>query len=243
VFWNARLDALEVALRLEDLASGQGQPSSNMAIDVPGFITSVTRTLTSRDVGETAAHVLVASREYGAPVSDVWNALTTAERIPRWFLPVSGDLRPGGRYQLQGNAGGEILECDAPRRLALTWEMQGQISWVTVRLSDAGSGRTRFELEHVANVPDEFWNQFGPGAVGVGWDCARLGMDQHFTTGASLDPQSAPQWMASDEGRSFMRQSSDAWCAASIAAGTDAAAAEAAAARTTAFYTGEPVAP
>ena len=31
---------------------------------------------------------------------DLWEALTSAERIPRWFAPVSGDLRLGGRFQV-----------------------------------------------------------------------------------------------------------------------------------------------
>jgi uncharacterized protein YndB with AHSA1/START domain len=43
---------------------------------------------------------------YAAPVEDVWDACTNPARIPRWFLPVSGELRLGGRYQLEGNAGG-----------------------------------------------------------------------------------------------------------------------------------------
>ena len=47
----------------------------------------------------------------------LWDACTNAERIPRWFLPVSGDLRLGGRYQLEGNAGGTIERCDPPRSL------------------------------------------------------------------------------------------------------------------------------
>src|SRR5882724_8555264 len=29
-----------------------------------------------------------------------WDAMTNAERIPRWFLPISADLRLSGRYQL-----------------------------------------------------------------------------------------------------------------------------------------------
>ena len=33
-----------------------------------------------------------------AAIDDVWDACTNPERIPRWFLPVSGDLRLGGRY-------------------------------------------------------------------------------------------------------------------------------------------------
>lgn len=207
-----------------------------MAIDVSETIGAVTRTLSSRDVEGAPAWVLVAARGYGVEPAELWDALANPERIPQWFLPVSGDLRPGGRYQLQGNAGGEILECDAPRTLRVTWEMHGQVSWLTLRLLEDGAG-TRLELEHVAHVPAEFWDQFGPGAVGVGWDQALFGLDQHFATGARVTPETAMEWLSSDEGRSFVRQSSAAWCAASIAAGTDPEAATAAAERTTAFYT------
>lgn len=48
--------------------------------------------------------VLTLSRTYPTDVDDLWNACTDAERIPQWFLPVSGDLRPGGSYELAGNA-------------------------------------------------------------------------------------------------------------------------------------------
>lgn len=210
-----------------------------MPIPVSQLIGAVTRTVSRRDVEGTPARVVAAARPYGAPPEEVWDALTNPERIPRWFLPVSGDLRPGGRYQLEGNAGGEILQCDRPRHLRITWEMHGQASWLGVRLSEEGSGGTRLELEHVAHVPEDFWDQFGPGAVGVGWDQALFGLEQHFATGERVTPAEAARWVASEEGRSFVRQSSDAWRAASVAAGTDAAAAEAAAARTTAFYTGD----
>lgn len=209
-----------------------------MAIDVSREIDAITRELTTRDRDGALARVLVATRGYDATRRNVWDALTSPERIPRWFLPISGDLRVGGRYQLQGNAGGEILACDAPTRVAITWEMHGQASWLTVELADAPDGGTSLRLEHVAHVPDEFWQQFGPGAVGVGWDCALFGLDQHFASTPTVDPASAAAWMASDEGRSFVHRSSSAWCDASIAAGTDPEAARAAAARTTAFYTG-----
>lgn len=214
-----------------------------MPVDVNQVLGAVARTLSSRDVGGEPARVITLRRSFPAPAEDVWEALTTAERIPRWFLPITGDLRPGGRYQLEGNAGGEILKCDPPRRLEITWEMHGQASWVNVTLSEDQPGTTRMEMEHVAHVPGEFWDQFGPGAVGVGWDSALLGMDQYFSDAPAVDPQSAIQWLASEEGRRFLGQSSDAWCAASIAAGTDAAAAAAAAARTTAFYTGDTTVP
>jgi hypothetical protein len=55
-----------------------------------------------------------------------------------------------------------------------------------------------------------------------------------------VDPAVVAKWSASPEGRRFLTASSDAWCAASVASGTDPAAARAAADRTTAFYTGTP---
>ena len=210
-----------------------------MKIDIAATLGAVTREIASREHEGRPARVLVAARTYDTGIDDLWDALTNAERLPRWFLPISGDLRLGGRYQLQGNAGGEIRTCEPPRHLAVTWEYGGQASWVTVRLVEEAAGRTRLELEHVAHVDDKFWDQYGPGAVGVGWDLAIMGLGQHLETGAALDREAAMAWPTSPEGRGFVRGSSEGWCRASIAAGTDAAAAQAAAARTTAFYTGE----
>lgn len=209
-----------------------------MTLDVSRLIGAVKRELSTRDDG---ARVITASRTYPTSRDDLWDALTNPERIPRWFMPISGDLEPGGRYQLEGNAGGEILTCEPPRLLGVTWEMQGQVSWVNVELVEEEPQATSLRLEHIAHVPDDFWDQFGPGAVGVGWDQALLGLDQHFAAGSpAVRPEDAAEWVASTEGKTFVRQSSDAWAEASIADGTDAAAARAAAGRTTAFYTGEP---
>ena len=66
------------------------------------------------------ARAVVTHRPYPAPVEDVWDAIVTPERLQRWFLPVSGELREGGRYQLEGNAGGVINRCEAPTLLAVT---------------------------------------------------------------------------------------------------------------------------
>jgi len=211
-----------------------------MQFDVPRQIGAVTRTLESRLRDGRPARVVVAARTYDTTVEDLWDALTSKERIPRWFLPVSGDLRLGGRYQLHGNAGGTITRCEPPRVVAMTWEYGGDVSWVEVTLEPTPDGRAHLELEHVAHVPDDRWDQFGPGAVGVGWDTALLGLGAHVETGASVDPRDAMAWLMSDNGKDFVRRSSDDWCRASIAAGTDPDAARAAAARTTAAYTGTP---
>jgi len=210
-----------------------------MTIDVIGQIGATGREVSTREENGATARVLVATRSYRTSPEDLWDAITSAERIPRWFLPITGELRLGGRYQLEGNAGGEILECDPPRRLGLTWSMHGQVSWVNVQLTKEAKGGTFLRLEHIAHVPDDMWDRFGPGAVGVGWDGVLLGLDQHLTKGAAIRAENALAWQTSEEGKSFFRQSSDAWGSASIAAGTDPSLARAAAERTTAFYTGE----
>jgi uncharacterized protein YndB with AHSA1/START domain len=208
-----------------------------MKIDIGRHIGAVSRELQSRMHEGRMARVVLTSRTYDTTIDDVWDAITSAERIPRWFLPITGDLRLGGRYQLQGNAGGTVTRCEPPRHLGVTWEFGGETSWVTVTLAEDGAG-TRLELEHMAHVKDEFWDQYGPGAVGVGWDGAILGLALHFATGGTFDRKEGEAWSMSDEGKAFYRACSEEWCRASIAAGTEPEAAKAAAARTTAFYTG-----
>ena len=208
-------------------------------IDVTHQISAVARTVGSRTLEAGEARVVTITQTYKADVDDVWDACTDIERIPRWFLPISGELRLGGRYQFEGNAGGTVERCDPPHSFAATWEFGGEVSWIEVRVAPDGD-RTRFTLEHVAHVDDERWTEFGPGAVGVGWDGAVLGLALYLETGAGLGQAEAQAWMASAEGIRFMTESSEAWRAAAVAAGEDEVTARAAANRTTAAYTGAP---
>ena len=202
-------------------------------------IGAVSRGISSREHQGRAARVLTAEQTYPAAVEDVWDAITNPERLPRWFLPVQGDLRVGGRYQLVGNAGGTIERCDAPHSLAVTWEYGDEVSWVVVTLT-ARDDETTMLLEHVAHVDDERWRHYGPGAVGVGWDLALMGLTHHVTTGATIDPEEGAAWATTTEGVGFVERVSEAWAEASAAAGTDAGEARLAGRRTTAFYTGQP---
>ena len=207
-------------------------------IDVKHQINEVRREVGTKILEAGEARVVTISQTYEGSLDDVWDACTNPERIPRWFLPVSGDLRLGGRYQLEGNAGGTIERCDPPNSFAATWEFGGETSWIEVRLSERPGGRIRFELDHVAHVADERWAQFGPGAVGVGWDLALVGLARHLSGGEPMDPQQGAAWVGSDEGREFISLSSEHWCQASITGGTPVTDAQAAAGRTVAFYTG-----
>jgi uncharacterized protein YndB with AHSA1/START domain len=206
-------------------------------IDVSQQINAVRRQVGTRVLEAGEARTVTVSQSYDAAVDDVWDACTNPERIPRWFLPITGDLRAGGRYQLQGNAGGTIERCDPPTGFAATWEFGGQVSWIEVRLAAEPGGRTRLVLEHIALV-DERWAEFGPGAVGIGWDMGLVGLATHLSSRQSVAPEEGAAWAASAGGRRFMSLSSQRWCDASIAAGTDEAGARAAAGRTIAAYTG-----
>lgn len=102
-----------------------------------------------------------------------------------------------------------------------------------------GADRARFELEHIAHVDDEMWQQFGPGAVGIGWDGGLVGLAIHVSTGESLDPTFGQQWLATEDGRRFTQLASEAWHDANVAGGADPEWARAAADRAAAAYLAE----
>jgi uncharacterized protein YndB with AHSA1/START domain len=211
-------------------------------IDIVREIEAVQREVGSGRTAAGEGRVVRLRRTYPAAIDDVWDALTNPDRIGRWFLPISGDFRIGGTYQFEGNAGGRIVACERPHRLAATWVYMdtgnpADISEVEVRLSEAGAETTTRGLEHTAIVPDAMWDQFGPGAVGVGWEGGLLGLELHLRGGSVDDPIA---WQVSDEGRAFNRSSSAEWGAANIAAGADPDAAAVAVANTNEFYAPTP---
>ena len=120
--------------------------------------------------------------------------------------------------------------------------MHEQVSWVEVRLSEVTAELTALRLEHFAPVPDEHWDRFGPGAGGIGWEYGLLALDRHLATRQRVDASAVEEWALSEEGLSFLRASSDGWCAAAVAAGEDRTTAETRAERCRAFYSGEAVA-
>jgi uncharacterized protein YndB with AHSA1/START domain len=208
-------------------------------IDIVREIEAVQREVGRGRIPAGEGHVVRLRRTYDAPIDDVWDALTNPERIGRWFLPISGDYRIGGRYQFEGNAGGEIVSCDRPNRIKVTWGMgdPANDSEVVVRLMAVGDETTTVELEHTAVVPDEMWVQYGPGAVGVGWEGGFLGLELHLRGGSVDDPIA---WQVSDEGREFAKRGSKAWGEASRAAGADPDVVARNVANTSAFYAPEP---
>jgi uncharacterized protein YndB with AHSA1/START domain len=153
-------------------------------------------------------------RSYDTAAQDVWDAVTDPDRIKRWLMPISGDLRIGGSFQLEGNAGGEILTCEPPRLLRVTFGDPNSV--VELRLTAQGDGATVLELEHT--VPIEI-AQSGAGAmwVGPGWDGALLGLGLFLRGEAVGDPVAAAN---SPEARAFSKESVHAWAAVVEGSGT-----------------------
>ena len=65
---------------------------------------------------------------------------------------------------------------------------------------------TRLNVEHIAHVDQVRWAEFGPGAVGIGWDMILMGLAEYLSAaGLSIDPKEALAWQLSEEGRDRAR--------------------------------------
>lgn len=192
-------------------------------IDIANQLAAIYREVGLRPVEGGEGVGVLMRRSYSAPVEDVWDAVTDPERMRRWFMPVSGDLRVGGNFQLEGNASGEILGCEPPHLLRVTFG--GPTSIVELRLSPDGD-ETVLELEHT--VPLEIAQSVaGALFVGPGWDGALMGLGLYLEGEAPADPVAAA---SSPEAQAFSKESVDAWTAVVESTG-DATADEVAAAR------------
>lgn len=211
---------------------------SDIQIDTDARLAAVSRTLEDDPRHEGPYKAVVATELYPSPVADVWEALTDADRLARWFLPVTGSLELGGTYQLEGNAGGEVLECEPQERFLVTWVFADNTSWVEVTLTPDGD-RTRLRLAHTCHVENPFWDMFGPGATGVGWESGMIGLSLHLASGEAVDRAAFGEWEASPAARPFMLGSAEAWGAADAVGGEDPAVAQRRADATGAFYIGE----
>lgn len=212
-----------------------------MEFNVEGNLDAVKRSVSFVERDGRPASAVTLSSSYTTGIENLWDAVTNVERITLWFAPVSGRLEPGGDYAIEGNASGTITECERLSYFSLTWEFAGDVSWVVVRLTGDEEGRPRLTLTHTALLSPH-WDEYGPGAVGVGWEMGMLGLALHIERPDDPKPDEMT-FATSPDGKAFIKGSSEGWAQAAVDAGTDPDTARNAARRTTAFYTGEPVEP
>lgn len=212
-----------------------------MQFDVEFHLSAAERLVSSLERDGQPVRAVTLARSYPTATDDLWDAVTNSQRIPRWFLPISGALKPGRRYQLEGNAGGVITECKPPSHFAITWEFGYDVSWVEVHCSDDGAGGARLALTHTARL-SEHWQKYGPGAAGVGWEMGLFELALHLAQ-PTRPKTDETAFATSRDGKAFITGSSERWGQAAVEAGINPDAARAAARRTTAFYTGESAEP
>jgi uncharacterized protein YndB with AHSA1/START domain len=108
--------------------------------------------LRHRTIPAGPARVAVFTRVYETTIDDLWDACTNPERLRRWYVPVTGDLRVGGRFQQANMGSGTVLECEAPRFLKLSLG-DGGADEIELRLSPGpGVGSTGLHLEHATTL-------------------------------------------------------------------------------------------
>lgn len=191
-------------------------------INIDQQIGAIERRVSQHSSAAGASVVVTVNRRYPAAVAAVWRAITEPDQVSHWMLPLTGDLRAGGTFQLEGNASGDIRTCAAPRHLVITFG--GPDSVVDLRLTVDGD-QTLLEFDHT--VPIEMaGDSAGALYVGPGWDGAVMALGQHLAGEMSADPVEAAN---SPQGQEFSARSVDAWVAVLEASGTTDAPAIAAA--------------
>jgi uncharacterized protein YndB with AHSA1/START domain len=145
-------------------------------IDIDGWMRDTHREIGKTTIAAGEARTALIRRRYDAAIEDVWDACTNPERVNRWLLPLTGDLRPGGTFHLEGNASGKILRCEPPRLLRLTWAYGDRpVDEVGLRLSPAEDGVTLLELEHATITTTVEWERREVDVItglGPGWEPA-----------------------------------------------------------------------
>jgi uncharacterized protein YndB with AHSA1/START domain len=99
-----------------------------------------------------ALHCFSTSRTIRAPLDRVWRAWADPGEWSSWIgMTMRTSFRCGGRFDNGHGEGGEYLAIERPRLIRFTWEMHGYEpgSFVEVRFSERGPGRTECELRHL----------------------------------------------------------------------------------------------
>jgi uncharacterized protein YndB with AHSA1/START domain len=211
-----------------------------MPFDIAAHLEATEREVRNVQHEGQACKSVVAARVYDTDAADLWEAVTDADRIRRWFGVVTGELRHQGRFHIEGNASGTITKCDPGKSYAGTWEFGGYTSWIEVHVAPVGD-QARLEIHHIAPHPNPHWDQYGAGAGGVGWELGLLGLAEHLKRpGDDVRAEGMNGWETSDEAKELVRASTAGWGKAQIAGGEEAEYSMRAAEATRRFYSGEP---
>lgn len=179
---------------------------------------------------------VVLERTVMESVPTVWAALTEPDRLARWYGPVEGTVASGSTVRFPRSGAEATIEiCDHHRFFNLAWDPQNDGGLVQVSLTKVQEG-TVLTLRHT--LPrNQHWDQYGPAAVGLGWDGMLLALSFYLQGDDRLAPEDQQAFSAGEEGRAFTKRSAEAWKDAHVKAGADELKAEQAARQSYEAYT------
>jgi uncharacterized protein YndB with AHSA1/START domain len=126
----------------------------------------------------------------------VWQALTTAEFSRKYFsgLAVEIELRVGGAFVVRMpdgsiHIGGEVIECDPPKKLAVTWNVNWPglverlgVTLVTWEIERAGAAvKLTLTQSHDRPIDDDILS-----GGRAGWPAILSGLKSLLETGEAL---------------------------------------------------------
>jgi uncharacterized protein YndB with AHSA1/START domain len=135
-----------------------------------------------------------------ASVAEVWRAWTTVEGIRSFFAPDARiEVRPGGAWEIlfltdapvgsQGSEGCRVLEVQAPRRLAFSWNfpphmpaIRDQHTRVEIGLEPTASGATWLEFLQTGWGEGADWDA-GYEYFDRAWDLVLARLQRRFAVG------------------------------------------------------------
>jgi uncharacterized protein YndB with AHSA1/START domain len=137
-----------------------------------------------------------------APSEKVWQALTSAEFSRKYFsgFAIEADLKVGGAFIARApdgsvHIGGEVIECDPPKRLTVTWN----VNWpalveklgptlVTYEIEPAGDMvRLTMSQSHDREISDDILS-----GGRSGWPAILSSLKSLLETGQALTIKMAP---------------------------------------------------
>lgn len=99
-----------------------------------------------------AGHAVRFTRDYATGAADLWQALTTPDRLARWLAPASGAFCLGGEVVVafdDDQARFVVRACEPPTALAVEWMHTAEHStFVTVAIEALDGERCRLVLDH-----------------------------------------------------------------------------------------------
>jgi uncharacterized protein YndB with AHSA1/START domain len=132
----------------------------------------------------------------------VWQALTTAEFSRQYFFgnAVEVDLKVGGAFIVRApdgslHIGGEVFECDPPRKLTITWNVNWPalveklgVTLVTYEIEQTGHAvRLTMTEAHDRPIDDDILT-----GGRQGWPAILSSLKSLLETGSPLDIKMAP---------------------------------------------------